>query len=161
MTVMRKLFVACALAFSLPGSPAAQQAAGGVQAAGEIAVYRITSCGCCTKWMDHLKGQGFAVAEHVVATRDAAPARARVPEALRSCHTAEVGGYIVEGHVPASVVKDLLRQRPPVAGIAVPGMPAGSPGMESPEPVAYNVMAFDASGNTYVFATIDPAKTKR
>jgi hypothetical protein len=123
-----------------------------------VTVYRVKTCGCCSKWMDHMKAAGFAVTEHVVETRDAAPPRARVPEMLRSCHTAEVGGYIVEGHVPADVVKDLLRKRPEIVGIAVPGMPAGSPGMESDKPVAYNVVAFNAKGGTYVFASIDPAK---
>lgn len=155
---MRKVFLACVLAFSLPGSPAARQAAAPAPAAGEIAVYRVATCGCCSKWMDHLKHHGFTITDHVVETRDAAPARSRVPEALRSCHTAEVGGYIVEGHVPAGVIRDLLSKRPLIVGLAVPGMPAGSPGMESPKPVAYNVTAFDAKGGTYVFATIDPAK---
>lgn len=157
MNAMRKVFLAGVLAFSLPGWPAAQQVAPAADAAGEVAVYRVASCRCCTKWMDHLKGEGFTVTDHVMDTREAAPPRARVPEALRSCHTAEVGGYIVEGHVPAGVIKDLLRTRPQIIGLAVPGMPAGSPGMESPEPVAYNVMAFDATGVASVFARIEPA----
>ena len=82
------------------------------------------------------------------------PERQRVPAALRSCHTAVVGGYLVEGHVPAAAIRRLLRERPKVAGIAVPGMPAGSPGMESPSPVAYDVLAFQPSGQTYVFAHV-------
>jgi hypothetical protein len=82
------------------------------------------------------------------------PARRNVPESIRSCHTATVGGYIVEGHVPAAVVKRLLRERPRIAGIGVPGMPAGSPGMESPAPVAYDVLAWRANGETFVYARV-------
>lgn len=85
---------------------------------------------------------------------DAVPERKRVPESLRSCHTAVVGGYLVEGHVPAAVIERLLRDKPKIAGIAVPGMPAGSPGMESPSPEAYEVIAFDAAGKTSVFARV-------
>jgi hypothetical protein len=80
--------------------------------------------------------------------------RQRVPEGLRSCHTAVIGGYIVEGHVPAAIVKRLLTERPKIVGIAVPGMPPGSPGMESPSPQAYDVIAFDAAGHTHVFAHV-------
>lgn len=85
---------------------------------------------------------------------EAVPERKRVPESLRSCHTAVVGGYIVEGHVPAAVIRRLLREQPQVVGIAVPEMPAGSPGMESPTPEPYDVMAFDAKGTTRVFAHV-------
>lgn len=81
--------------------------------------------------------------------------RKRVPQALRSCHTAVVGGYVVEGHVPAAVVRRLLRERPKIAGIAVPEMPAGSPGMESPTPEAYEVIAFQNTGKTFVYARVD------
>jgi hypothetical protein len=155
---MFKAAFALALAVALAGPSQAPPAAS--SDAGHVTVYRVKTCGCCSKWMDHIRSNGFSVTEHVVENRDDAPARARVPEALRSCHTAEVGGYIVEGHVPADVVKDLLKKRPPVLGIAVAGMPAGSPGMESPNPEAYNVVAFNAKGGTYVFASIDPAKKK-
>lgn len=85
---------------------------------------------------------------------EAVPERQRVPQSLRSCHTAVVGGYLVEGHIPAAVVRRLLRERPAIAGIAVPGMPAGSPGMESPTPEPYEVLAFDKAGKTYVFAKV-------
>lgn len=80
--------------------------------------------------------------------------RRRVPPAVRSCHTAVVGGYIVEGHVPAGVVQTLLRDRPQVVGIGVAGMPAGSPGMESPHPVAYEVIGWRRTGDTFVFARV-------
>ncbi len=85
---------------------------------------------------------------------DAVPERRRVPQSLRSCHTAVIGGYLVEGHIPAAAVRRLLRERPTIAGIAVPGMPAGSPGMESATPEAYEVIAFDKAGKTYVFAKV-------
>lgn len=84
-----------------------------------------------------------------------------MPEALRSCHTAVVGGYLVEGHIPAAVVRRLLRDKPKIAGIAVPGMPAGSPGMESPTPESYSVLAFDDTGKTSVFATVSANGTIR
>lgn len=130
------------------------------QSSDPVDVYRVKTCSCCSKWMDHLRAGGFRVTEHVVETRDAAPPRARVPEQLRSCHTAEVGGYIVEGHVPADIVQAMLTKRPAIVGIAVPGMPAGSPGMESDQPVAYDVIAFDDKGNTFVFARVDPHQKK-
>ena len=157
---MLKTFFALALVASLSAAPAAQRAPA-AGAADKVTVYRVKTCGCCGKWMDHLRAAGFTVDEHVVETRDAAPPRAKVPEKLRSCHSAEVGGYVVEGHVPAHVVKDLLRKRPPVVGIAVAGMPAGSPGMESDTPEPYDVVAFTAKPGTYVFASIDPAKDKK
>jgi hypothetical protein len=81
-----------------------------------------------------------------------------VPKALRSCHSATLEGYNVEGHVPADVIKQLLKDRPKVAGIAVPGMPAGSPGMESPTPQTYDIVAYDQSGKTSVFATRGPQR---
>ena len=105
--------------------------------------------------MQHLQAAGFSVETHVVQDLDTVEARRKVPQSLRSCHTATVGGYIVEGHVPATVVQRLLRERPKVVGIGVAGMPAGSPGMESPAPVSYEVMAWRASGDTFVYARVD------
>lgn len=104
--------------------------------------------------MKHLQAAGFSVESQLVQNLDAVPERRRVPESLRSCHTAVAGGFLVEGHVPPAVIRRLLRDRPKIAGIAVPGMPAGSPGMESPNPEAYDVIAFGASGGTYVFAHV-------
>ena len=102
--------------------------------------------------VDHLKAAGFNPTVHVVDTMSQSPITKRVPEPLRSCHTATLEGYLVEGHVPADVIKQLLKEKPRVEGIAVPGMPAGSPGMESPNPEPYDVIAFDAAGKTKVFA---------
>jgi hypothetical protein len=120
--------------------------------AGQVTVYRKASCGCCGKWVDHMKAAGFEVTVHVVDDVDTVPGRERVPTSLRSCHTGTVGRYAIEGHIPADVVKDLLKKRPDVDGIAVPGMPLGSPGMESPDPVQYEVVAFDKQGRTSTFA---------
>jgi len=83
-------------------------------------------------------------------------ARAGVPDALRSCHTAFVDGFVLEGHVPADVVERLLRERPSVIGLAVPGMPMGSPGMEGPDPEPYDVIAFDRSGASRIFQAVRP-----
>jgi hypothetical protein len=115
-------------------------------------VYLSPTCGCCGKWADHIKGAGFNVTREVTAQLDAVPARQRVPERLRSCHTAVVGNYLVEGHVPADVIRKLVRERPRIAGIAVPGMPVGSPGMEGPYVESYSIVAFKADGTTYEFA---------
>ena len=121
-------------------------------AAETVTVYRSRTCGCCGKWVQHMKDNGFAVVEHIVEQIENAPNRDRVPQKLQSCHIATVGGYLVEGHVPADVVKEMLKKRPEIEGIAVPGMPAGSPGMESPYPQAYDVVAFTKQGKSFVFA---------
>lgn len=118
----------------------------------EAAVYLTPTCGCCGKWVEHLTAAGFSVKRTVTPELDAVPARQRVPPSLRSCHTAVVGRYLVEGHVPADVVQRLLRERPDVEGIAVPGMPIGSPGMEGPTPQPYAIVAFRKDGSVYEFA---------
>lgn len=114
-----------------------------------VQVYKTPTCGCCTKWVDHLREAGFTVAVTELSTLDALKAMNGVPANLASCHTAIVEGYVIEGHVPASDVKKLLKERPAVAGLAVPGMPMGSPGMEHPDPSrheAYDVVSFGAEG---------------
>jgi hypothetical protein len=152
---MRTLrYAALGLALAVPAGVAAQRAASKPAAAAPqaITIYKTATCGCCTKWVDHLKAAGFNPTVHVVENMSQSPITARVPDSLRSCHTATLEGYLVEGHVPADVIKQLLRDRPRVEGLAVPGMPAGSPGMDSPAPEHYDVMAFDAAGKTTVFA---------
>ncbi len=116
-----------------------------------ITVYMSPTCGCCGAWVEHLKKNGFGARVHNVP--DTAPYRAKygVPEALGSCHTAVAGGYAIEGHVPAADIKRLLRERPRAKGIAVPGMPMGSPGMEGPRKDRYETLLFDASGKYVVF----------
>jgi hypothetical protein len=117
-----------------------------------ITVVRDTGCGCCLNWVAHLQKAGFKTTVTESPTR---AADSKVPVALRSCHTGTVDGYLIEGHVPVADIKKLLQTRPKVAGIAAPGMPAGSPGMEVPGGVIapYDVIAFDASGRTSVFAS--------
>ena len=121
--------------------------------AAPVAVYKSATCGCCGKWNEHMRTAGFTV--NSTDLPDVTPVKDKhnVPAALRSCHTAIVGGYVIEGHVPADVIKKLLRERPAVVGIAVPGMPMGSPGMEGSRVDSYNVMSFDKSGATKVYAS--------
>ena len=116
-----------------------------------IIVYKDPNCGCCTAWVDHLKANGFSVTVHDV--RDRAPHKKKlgVPERLASCHTAVVDGYTIEGHVPASEIKRLLAERPRATGLAVPGMPEGSPGMETGKRDPYDVLLFDKDGKASVY----------
>lgn len=119
-----------------------------------ITVYKDPSCGCCTKWVSHLQANGFAPDVHDRSDMDALKDSLGVPPALRSCHTAVAGKYVIEGHVPAADLKRLLSARPAgTLGLAVPGMPAGSPGMEmGGRSDRYAVVAFGAAGSTRVFA---------
>ena len=121
----------------------------------EIVVYKTRTCGCCSAWIDHMKASGFRVtAVDVDAAGDLMQLKARegISANLASCHTALVDGYVIEGHVPADLVQRLLAERPQVRGLAVPGMPMGSPGMEGPRKEAYDVLTFDGEGNTAVYA---------
>lgn len=123
-----------------------------VQAATVIA-YRSPTCGCCKGWVEHMRQQGFQVEDHVIEDIESVKREYNIPIDLASCHTATVAGYAIEGHVPAADVRKLLEQQIEVLGIAVPGMPIGSPGMESGnirEP--YTVFSFDASGPYQAFA---------
>lgn len=117
-----------------------------------VTVYKSPSCGCCSAWVEHMKEAGFQVA--VKDLPDVSPIKAEsgVPGKLQSCHTAIVDGYVLEGHVPADLVKKLLKERPKVAGLAVPGMPMGSPGMEGPRKDPYDVLTFTVAGQTTVYA---------
>ena len=112
-----------------------------------VVVHKDPNCGCCSDWVLHLRDAGFAV--HVAETADLKAVRVRlgVPAALAACHTAEVAGYVVEGHVPAEAVRRLLSDRPKAKGIAVPGMPIGSPGMEGRQPQSYTVVLFGPDGS--------------
>jgi hypothetical protein len=121
-----------------------------------VLVYKSPTCGCCNGWVEHLQAAGFTVDARDVRDLMAVKRDGGVPAAMSSCHTAIVGGYVVEGHVPAEQVKRLLAEQPAVAGIAVPGMPIGSPGMEGPNPKPYEVYAFTHDGQADVFATVDP-----
>jgi hypothetical protein len=121
-----------------------------------LAVYKSPTCGCCAKWNEHMTAAGYTVNSSDRTDMNAIKDEHRIPSALRSCHTALVAGYVVEGHVPADVVAKLLAEKPAgVVGIAVPGMPAGSPGMESPDgfKAPYQVLAFTKDGQSRVYAT--------
>lgn len=121
-----------------------------------VMVYKTPFCGCCSAWMEHLEAAGFKVMTHEVdqAGLTSAASEAGVPDNLRSCHTAKVGGYTIEGHVPAADIERLLAERPAVTGIAVPGMPMGSPGMEQGgQRQPFDVIAFGQDGSRSVFAT--------
>ncbi len=120
--------------------------------AAEVTVYKTATCGCCNAWIKHLEANGFAVRAHNVGDLDAYKRRYGVSPQLAACHTAVVDGYVVEGHVPAADIKRLLAERPKVKGIAVPGMPMGSPGMEGPLKEPYSTVTFDDTGRIKVYA---------
>jgi len=120
----------------------------------EVTMFKDPNCGCCGKWAEHMRANGFKVKEIATGEMGAIKQRAGVPQTLGSCHTAKVGGYVVEGHVPAADVKRMLTEKPLISGVSAPGMPMGSPGMEGPYPAdRYDVVSFDAKGKTAVFAS--------
>lgn len=126
--------------------PLAARAAGPV-----IEVFKTPTCGCCKEWVRHLEANGFAVTVREVS--DTAPYRAKagIPEQFGSCHTGMVQGYAIEGHVPAREIKRLLASKPRATGLAVPGMPMGSPGMEGPQSMPYDVLLVGKDGRSSVF----------
>lgn len=137
---MRKLIAVCGLALLLVAQLNAQELNG----AKDIQVFRSASCGCCGKWLQHLKENNFNVKDLVVNDVSLIKAKYGIPKELASCHTALIGGYLVEGHVPASDIEKLLATKPKLAGISVPGMPSGSPGMEmGGRKDPYQVIGFD------------------
>lgn len=126
----------------------------------EVEVFKNPDCSCCGGWVEHLKSAGFAV--KVTVTADTAPIRKRygIPEALGSCHTGVMAGYALEGHVPAADVRRLLAQKPVAAGLAVPGMPVGSPGMEAgARKDAFDVLLVDKRGGATIFASYNKRRT--
>ena len=121
-----------------------------------VLVYKTASCLCCNGWVEHLEAAGFTVDARNVRDIMSVKRDGGVPVAMSSCHTAIIDGYVVEGHVPADQVKRLLAERPDIAGIAVPGMPMGSPGMEGRNAAPYQVLSFTRDGEAAVFAEIHP-----
>jgi hypothetical protein len=120
-----------------------------------LTVFKTATCGCCAKWVDHMKANGFDAEVRDVHNLDAIKEKLGVPPVLGSCHTARVGRYIIEGHIPSDVVHRLLKERPAVSGLAVPGMPIGSPGMEvlGNYRQPYAVLTFDSrTGQTTIYA---------
>ncbi len=119
-----------------------------------MVVYKTPTCGCCKKWVTHLESAGFTVKTTDLDNLSDIKTQFDIPRKLQSCHTGVIDGYIVEGHVPADVVEKMLREKPDIAGITVPGMPIGSPGMEVEGRPAdrYDILAFDKNGETTVYA---------
>jgi len=132
-------------------------AASADEASETLVVYKSPTCGCCGDWVEHMKAAGFEVEVHDVDDVNALKAQNGVRRRLASCHTALIDGYVIEGHVPAEDVKRLLDERPALLGLAVPGMPAGSPGMEMDDPSRhqdYQVVAFDGTGPTAIYREV-------
>ncbi len=117
-----------------------------------IRVRKQPGCGCCDKWADHLEENGFTVAVEEDPQLDAYRNRLGIPSRLWSCHTGVIDGYAVEGHVPADLIQRMIEQKPAIVGIAVPGMPMGSPGMEGPVKQVYDVIAFRKDATTFLYA---------
>jgi hypothetical protein len=124
-----------------------------------ITVYKSPTCGCCADWITHLRDNGLTVKVEERVNVGPVKRQVGVPKKLASCHTATVGGYVVEGHVPAEQIERLLRRKPSLRGVSVPGMPVGSPGMERGDYVEpYAVVGFTASGDTTVVARYGPQR---
>jgi hypothetical protein len=152
LTWIAVLVASAGAAAGLPALAAQAQKKPVAPAPVDVKVYLTPTCGCCGIWADHMTAAKFNVTREVTRDLQAVPARQRVPAQLQTCHTAVIGNYIVEGHVPADVVRQMLKEKPKIAGIAVPGMPIGSPGMEGPNPRSYSIIAFRADGTTYEYA---------
>jgi hypothetical protein len=140
-----------ALALTTGAAPVSRVTAGEKKPV--ITVYKDAGCGCCKSWVAHLIKHGYRVDAKDTPDMTEVKRALGVPDALTACHTAVVNGYLIEGHVPASDIARLLKEKPKVAGLAVPGMPMGSPGMEGPHAQHYQVLSFDKAGNTKIFAT--------
>ena len=158
-SITPKFFAAIVVAILIAGGFALVQSAGAETPT--IQVYKTPTCGCCTKWIDHLRAEGFDVEATDLPDLSELKATNGVSPALASCHTAMVDGYVLEGHVPAEDVKRMLAEKPKIAGLAVPGMPMGSPGMEHRDTTRherFEVVAFGTSdpGGQRVYSTHTP-----
>jgi len=161
---MRRIFAVALVGFAVSGCADVDASPNGDMADAQdpglptILVYKTATCGCCKGWVAHLEASGFTVdardinaTELMVTKRDSG-----VPTQMSSCHTAIIDGYVVEGHVPADQIRRMLAERPDIAGIAAPGMPVGSPGMEGRNAQPYQILSFTHSGEAGVYAEIDP-----
>lgn len=121
----------------------------------KVTVYKTSSCGCCKLWIEHMKSNGFDVQAMDTSAGDvrAVSKAAGLKDEDTSCHTAKIGNYTVEGHVPAADIKRMLKEKPAIAGLSAPGMPQGSPGMEQGSKEPYNVIAFKKDGTSTVYAS--------
>lgn len=138
----RPLIIALALFAAIPLAHAAER----------VEVFKSPYCGCCEKWVEHMRKAGFDVVTKDVNDVPAARKSTGMPERFGSCHTAKVGGYVVEGHVPAADIQRLLKEKPNAVGLAAPGMPQGSPGMETSHPQPYDTLLVQADGSYKIFA---------
>ena len=144
---MRKFLAAVALFSSLMLTGA------GAALGGELSVTKAPWCGCCNAWIDHMKAAGYDVDVHEMDDLSALKVRLGIAPKHQSCHTGEIEGYVIEGHVPAADVERLLAERPDAIGLSVPGMPVGSPGMEMGDRKdAYDVLLIKKDGSTEVFS---------
>lgn len=164
MKLSRPLLLTCSLILAACGATETADTAEALPLLAEassdlpsVLVYKTPTCGCCNGWIEHLRAAGFTVDARNTTNLMAIKIDAGVPTPMSSCHTSLVDGYVVEGHVPADQIQRLLAERPEIAGIGAPGMPAGSPGMESNNAPPYQVMAFDDEGNISLYAEIDPS----
>lgn len=156
---LQGLMLCAALGVALPGmaqpldlGQAAPPFAAPEQALPAVEVYKSAECGCCKAWAEHLRKNGFTVSLHDVDDVPAARKKLGMPDKYGSCHTAKVGQYLVEGHVPAADIKRLLKERPKAIGLAVPSMPPGSPGMEGGRRIPYDTLLVSADGGAKVFS---------
>ncbi len=147
-TITRRLLIGSAAALAFAGGAHAR-----TRGSRALAVYKSPTCGCCEGWVAHMRRAGFTVAVNVVEDPGTVRRARGLPDGLASCHTAVIGGYAIEGHVPAADVVRLLAERPEAAGLALPGMPLGSPGMETPDgrKQPFDTLLVLRSGQTRVF----------
>lgn len=150
---LAKLAVAASALAAASHSAQANQQPKAAKPIGDMVVYKDPNCGCCKEWVKHMQKAGFVLTVHDTADMDAVKANLGVPKSLASCHTGRIGRYSIEGHVPADVIAKLLTEQPVARGLAVPGMPQGSPGMETGRKDPYDVILFDAAGKTRVYAS--------
>jgi hypothetical protein len=154
--------MACSKQTPAPATDSAQLSVSEAQRAGApatasvslvpIKVYKTPTCGCCKAWVEHLEQNGFKVEVVDMPDLSAVKTKYGVRPEMQACHTAVVNNYVVEGHVPADVILKMINEKPAIAGIAVPGMPMGSPGMEGGAKESYAVMSFDSTGKSAVYA---------
>jgi hypothetical protein len=144
---MRTIAISLTLLVVAALSPSAQVAT-------PIAVYKSPTCGCCGKWVEHMRAAGFNPKVTDLPNVSTVKQSMGVPSHLQSCHTSSIEGYAIEGHVPADVIRQLLKEKPKIVGIAVPGMPIGSPGMEQgSQKDKYDIVAFAKDGSQKVYAS--------
>ena len=154
MRISRFTFAVSTVAVLALGLGVAAQQKAATPAATRVTVYKTSSCGCCRLWVDHMKASGFDVQAMDVSSADvrAVSKAAGLKDEDTSCHTAKIGNYTVEGHVPAADIKRMLQEKPAIAGLSAPGMPQGSPGMEQGVKEPYDVIAFKKDGTSTVYA---------